>query len=84
MTGPRQHAHRRAAELGRHLEMHRRRGERVVGADEVPSFHVGVEWIAVFVCLAIVARRRNLFPGLVAAVAIVVIAREAGLAAPPL
>lgn len=55
----------------------------VVGADEVPSFHVGVEWVAVFVCLAIVARRRNLFLGLIAAVAIVVIAREAGLAAIP-
>jgi hypothetical protein len=37
----------------------------------------------VLVCLAIVARRRNLFLGLVAAVAIVAIARAAGLAAMP-
>jgi branched-subunit amino acid transport protein len=55
----------------------------VVNADDVPSFHVGIEWVAVFVCLAIVARRRNLLLGLVAAVAIVAIARAAGLAAIP-
>src|SRR4029078_9045214 len=47
----------------------------VVSDDDVPSFHVGVEWIAVFVCLAIVARKGNLLLGLVAAVAIVAIAR---------
>ncbi len=55
----------------------------VVGADDVPSFHVGVEWLAVLVCLAVVAWRRNLFLGLVAAVAIVVVARATGLAALP-
>ncbi|OGO56376.1 MAG: hypothetical protein A2Z32_04415 [Chloroflexi bacterium RBG_16_69_14] len=55
----------------------------VVGDDDVPSFHVGIEWVAVFVCLAIVARRRNLFLGLVAAIVIVVVAREAGFAALP-
>jgi branched-subunit amino acid transport protein len=55
----------------------------VVSDDDVPSFHVGIEWVAVLVCLAIVATRRNLFLGLVAAVAIVVIARETGLAALP-
>jgi len=55
----------------------------VVGDDDVPSFHVGIEWVAVFVCLAIVARRRNLLLGLVAAVAIVAIARTAGWAEIP-
>ena len=55
----------------------------VVGADDIPSFHVGIEWVAVFVCLAIVARRANLLLGVLAAVAIVVIARAAGLAAIP-
>ena len=55
----------------------------VVGDDDVPSFHVGIEWVAVFVALAIVAWRRNLFLGLVAAVAIVAIARAAGLAEIP-
>jgi len=48
-----------------------------------PSFHVGIEWVAVLVCLAIVARTRNLLVGLVVAVAIVAIARSAGLAAVP-
>ena len=55
----------------------------VVVTDDKPSFHVGVEWVAVLVCLAIVAWRRNLLLGLVAAVAIVAIARAAGLAALP-
>jgi branched-subunit amino acid transport protein len=55
----------------------------VVGDDDVPSFHIGVEWVAVLACLGIVAWRRNLFLGLVTAVAIVVIAREAGWAALP-
>ena len=31
----------------------------------VPRFHVGVEWLAVLVCLAIMAWRRNLLLGLV-------------------
>jgi branched-subunit amino acid transport protein len=55
----------------------------VVGDDDVPSFHIGIEWVAVFACLAIVSRRGNLFLGLIAAVAIVVVARAAGLAALP-
>lgn len=55
----------------------------VVVRDDRPSFHVGVEWVAVLVCLAIVAWRRNLLLGLVAAVAIVAIARTVGLAALP-
>ena len=52
----------------------------VVGDDGQPSFHVGIEWVGVFVCLAIVGRWRNLLLGLVAAVAIVAIGRAAGLA----
>jgi len=55
----------------------------VVVSDDVPSFHVGIEWVAVFACLAIVGRKGNLFVGLIAAVAIVVIARAAGLAEIP-
>jgi branched-subunit amino acid transport protein len=54
-----------------------------VGADDRPAFHVGIEWVAVLACLVILARRRNLFLGLVAAVAIVALAREAGFAALP-
>ena len=53
----------------------------VVDANGRPGFHIGIEWVAVFVCLALVARTRNLFLGLVAAVAIVAIARATGVAA---
>ncbi len=56
----------------------------VVTNDEgVPAVHVGVEWLAVLACLAITAWRKNLLPGLVAAVALVAIARATGLAALP-
>lgn len=55
----------------------------VVDADGVPSFHVGIEWLAVLACLALVAWRRNLLLGLVVAVAIVAVARAVGVAALP-
>jgi len=48
-----------------------------------PSFHVGIEWVAVLACLGITAWRRNLLISLVVAVGIVVIARSTGLAALP-
>lgn len=48
-----------------------------------PTFHVGIEWVAVLACLAITAWRRNLLLGLVVAVIITVVARESGLAALP-
>ena len=48
-----------------------------------PSFHVGIEWVAVLACLGITAWRRNLLMGLIVAVAIVVIARATGIAALP-
>ena len=43
-----------------------------------PRFHVGIEWLAVGACLAVVVWRRNLLLGLLAAVAIVVVARGVG------
>lgn len=49
-----------------------------------PVFHVGIEWVAVIACIAIVAWRRNLLLGLIAAVAIVVVIRGLGLAALPI
>jgi branched-subunit amino acid transport protein len=55
----------------------------VTDAAGTPSFHVGVEWVAVLACLGVTAWRRNLLLGLMAAVAIVVIARTTGLAAIP-
>ena len=45
-----------------------------------PSFHVGIEWLAVGVCATIVAWRRNLLAGIVLAVVIVAGARALGLA----
>ena len=55
----------------------------VTDAAGTPSFHVGVEWVAVLACLGVTAWRRNLLLGLMAAVALVVIARATGLAAIP-
>jgi branched-subunit amino acid transport protein len=40
---------------------------------------VGIAWISVAACIAIVARRRSLFLGLVAAVAIAIAGRAAGV-----
>ncbi len=45
------------------------------------AIHVGVEWLAVLACLAIVAWRRNLLLGLIVAVGLVALARGLGLAA---
>jgi len=57
----------------------------MVATDEAgtPSFHVGIEWVAVLACLAVTAWRRNLLFGLVVSVAIVVLARATGIAAIP-
>ena len=51
----------------------------VVSTDSGPTFHIGLEWLAVGACLAVVAWRRNLFLGLVTAVAIAIAGRAAGL-----
>jgi branched-subunit amino acid transport protein len=51
----------------------------VVSTDAGPRFHVGLEWLAVGACLGVVAWRRNLFLGLVTAVAIAIAGRAAGL-----
>jgi branched-subunit amino acid transport protein len=50
----------------------------VTGPDGQTSFHVGIEWIAVLVCLVVVWWRRNLFLGLAAAVALTALARALG------
>ena len=57
----------------------------IVVTDEAgtPSFHVGIEWVAVLVCIGITAWRKNLLLGLVAAVVLVAIARATGIAAMP-
>ncbi len=51
-----------------------------VDADRQASLHVGIEWLAVLACLAVVRWRGNLFLGLAVAVAIAVAARATGLA----
>jgi branched-subunit amino acid transport protein len=47
-------------------------------------FHVGIEWAAIAVCGALTAWRRNLFVGLIGAVVLVAVAREAGVAGFPI
>jgi branched-subunit amino acid transport protein len=45
-----------------------------------PSFHVGIEWLAVGACVVIVVARRGLLIGMVAAAAIAALARASGIA----
>jgi branched-subunit amino acid transport protein len=47
----------------------------LVDAAGKPSFHVGIEWLAVGVGVALVAWRRNLLLGILAAVALMAIVR---------
>lgn len=55
----------------------------VVRADGTRFLHLGWEGVAVIACVAMVVWRRNLLLGLVAAVAIVALARAAGVATLP-
>jgi branched-subunit amino acid transport protein len=50
-------------------------------ADKPPYLLVGVEPVAVGVCVLIVARTRLLFPGVAAAVVVVAVTRALGVAA---
>ena len=52
-------------------------------ANRRASFHVGLEWVAVGLCVAVVAWRKNLFLGLVVAVVFMTAARAAGFAPVP-
>jgi branched-subunit amino acid transport protein len=45
-----------------------------------PTFHVGIEWLAVLACVVIVAWRKNLLFGIVIATVIVAVARTVELA----
>lgn len=45
-----------------------------------PSFHLGIEWLAVAACVILVATRRGLLLGLIAAAGIAALARASGLA----
>jgi branched-subunit amino acid transport protein len=52
----------------------------VVTTDGHPAFHVGIEWLAVLVCLALTVWRRNLLIGLITAVALTAVTRALGVA----
>jgi branched-subunit amino acid transport protein len=51
----------------------------VMDADGATRFQAGIELVAVLVCIAVVAWRRSLLPGLLLAVALVALARWLGL-----
>jgi branched-subunit amino acid transport protein len=55
----------------------------VVDAARHGSFHVGWEWLAVGLCIAIVAVRKNLFIGLIVAAGLIAILRAMGVAPLP-
>jgi branched-subunit amino acid transport protein len=52
----------------------------LVAPDGAAQLHLGIETLAVVVCVGVMAWRRNLLMGLLAAVALVAVARAAGLA----
>jgi branched-subunit amino acid transport protein len=54
--------------------------ETAADGRRIASLHVGIEWVAVLACLAVVIWRRNLFLGIATAVAIVAVARATGVA----
>jgi len=47
-------------------------------------FHIGIEWVAITVCGALTAWRRNLFVGLIGGIALVAVARATGMAGFPI
>ncbi len=54
--------------------------ETTASGGRLPTFHLGVEWLAVAACILLVGWRKNLLLGIAAAVTIVAGARLAGLA----
>jgi hypothetical protein len=48
-----------------------------------PSFHIGPEWLAVGLCVLVVAMRRSLLIGLVLAAVLIAVLRALGVAALP-
>jgi branched-subunit amino acid transport protein len=55
----------------------------VLDAQRRASFHVGFEWLAVGLCVAIVALRRNLLLGLIVAAGLIAVLRATGTAGLP-
>lgn len=52
-------------------------------ADRVPTFHIGWEWLAVGLCIAVVGARRSLLIGLVLAAALISVLRALSIAPMP-
>ena len=52
-------------------------------ASRQPTFHIGAEWLAVGLCIAVVALRRSLLVGLVLGAGLIAVLRAAGVAALP-
>jgi branched-subunit amino acid transport protein len=55
----------------------------LIGPDRHPTFHVGAEWIAVGLCIAVVAMQRSLLIGLILAAGLIAILRALGVATVP-
>jgi branched-subunit amino acid transport protein len=55
----------------------------LVDAQRRTTFHVGWEWLAVGLCIVVVAVRRNLFLGLILAAGLMAVLRAAGVASLP-
>lgn len=55
-------------------------GTMVVKVDGRPTFHLGWEWLAVGLCIAIVGMRRSLLIGLVLAAGSIALLRALGVA----
>ena len=55
----------------------------ILDAARQPHFHVGAEWLAVSLCIAVVALRRSLLIGLVLGAAVISILRATGFATLP-
>jgi len=52
----------------------------IVDEARKPSFYVGPEWLAVGLCIVVVAARRSLLVGLVLAAGLIALLRASGLA----
>lgn len=52
----------------------------VLDAARHPSFHLGWEWLAVGLCITVVAIRRNLLLGLLLGAGLIAVLRAAGIA----
>ena len=55
----------------------------IIDATRHPHFHVGAEWLAVSLCIAVVALRRSLLVGLILAAALISVLRATGFATLP-